>query len=210
MTERGKFVGIEGMGRAGKSTVISGAADHIRSRGFDVIATREPGGVPEAEAIRNLIFRLKSKDILTPDQQIAMFFTARNFWLEKLVRPHLESGKIVMTDRSYPATAAYQGYGEGGNLQLIEAWSEEIVGNLKPDAIILLDISVDVFHQRNRDDGGDPFDSKPTQYHERVIEGYREMARNNWGGLRWYVVNGEQPRKDVLADVNFCLDQIIK
>lgn len=207
--ERGKFIGFEGIGRSGKSTVITPASEYVRSKGFEVVSTREPGGVPEAEEIRNLIFRLKGKEILTPDQQIAMFFTARHFWLERFVRTQLESGTIVLTDRSYPATAAYQGYGEGGDLRLIEAWSNEIVGDLVPNGVILLDVSADTFFQRKRDDGGDPFDSKPREYHERVIDGYREMARNKWGGLDWYVVDGEQSREGVLHDVVYCVDQIL-
>jgi dTMP kinase len=210
MLERGKFIIVEGVGGAGKGTQIPEAERYIQSLGHDVHITREPGGEKSAEEIRDLIFRFRGKELINADQQIIMFYTARDLWMKGVVIPRIQNGIHVLADRSYPSTAAYQGYGEGGNIEYIEKLSREVLGENRPDAIILLDVSAEEAQKRKVDKGGDPFDDEGRDYQERLVKGYREMAVNNWSGVSWYVVNGEQQIEDVTQDICRVLDVILK
>lgn len=205
-----KFVVVEGVGCAGKTTQITEALNYLRDCGHPCIETREPGGVEESEAIRNLIFKLKGKGLINADQQIAMFFTARYFWINKRVIPMLDCGISVISDRSFFSTAAYQGFAEGADLGNIKAIAGEVMGNCMPSAVVLIDVSVEVAMERNRkkDGNNDPFDGQKEGYFAEVIDGYRKMAQVHWAGIPWYVVDGEKPIDDVTKNIKLALDDI--
>jgi dTMP kinase len=207
MYERGKFIVFEGVGGAGKSEQSALAVKYLQNCGKEVISTREPGGSPSAERIRELIFELKTNNLLTPDQQIAMFFTARDFWLREVVLPKLDSGMSIISDRTYTSTGAYQAHGEGGDLNTIERWVDCVVGRHKPDSIILIDVDASVAYGRVNPDG-DPFDKLGLPFQERVVNGYRQMAKTNWSGVPWHVVNGEQTIEEVHNSIKIVLNGI--
>lgn len=212
MTERGKFIVFEGILGAGKTTQARLAKDYLISLGRKANYTREPGGVTSGEVIRQLIFKLRGENIINADHQVALFFAARDFWVREFVAANIEVGFDVVSDRTYPSTAAYQGYAEGADLKRIERMTEVIMGKYKPDGIILLDISVEEGVKRNsnsNNDEDDPFDSLGVQYFEKVATGYREMAKTNWSNVPWYVVNGEKPKDDVARDVQVVLRGIL-
>ncbi len=141
---------------------------------------------------------------------MVLFFAARYLWIEEVVKPALREGKIVLTDRCHTSTAAYQGYAEGGSLEQIEGISKVVMGDTLPDAVILLDVSPEVSMKRRQEDkGGDPFDKEGEDYLKRLVAGYRKMAREGWGNLRWYVVNGEGGIGEVSAGIKEILEKIL-
>lgn len=209
--QRGKFIVYEGVGRVGKTTQIKLAHAYLESLGVSVDFTREPGGIPSAEHIRGLIFNWKAVGAINADHQMAMFMTARSFWIEQLVKPNILAGKNILSDRTYPSTAAFQGYGEGGDMEVIEQLSRLVMGDCMPDGIILLHCPWEVVKQRlENGNDGDPYDEESEAYFQRVINGYMEMAESNWSGVPWYVVDGTKSKEDVAADARKFLDTILK
>ncbi len=209
--ELGKFIVFEGIGGSGKGTQIILAKDLLIKNGFKTVYTREPGGIEPAEEIRKLIFMLKNEKLINAEGQMALFFGARKLWVEGVVKPNVDNGINVLTDRCHTSTGAYQGYAEGGNQKQILAISDIVLGNYKPDAVILLDISKETFiNRRGNDINGDPFDKESPEYFDRLIAGYREMAKTGWGGLNWYVVNGESGVEEVSESVTKVLEEIFE
>lgn len=199
MKERGKFIVFEGVGGCGKGTQIARAYEMLKNNGLQAVSTREPGGVAASEEIRKLIFTLRGEKLIDAGEQMVMFFTARKFWVDGVVAPNLDAGIHVLADRGYTSTGAYQGYGEGGNIRRILAISDVVMKNYKPDAIILLDVSPETSMKRRTETNGDPFDKEGAEYFQRIVAGYREMARGGWGGLNWFMVNGE-PKPEVVSE----------
>jgi len=209
--ERGKFIVFEGVGGSGKTTQIELARKFLQEKGLKVLATREPGGVGTAEEIRKLIFALRDKNLIGPEGQMVLFFAARYFWLNSLVKPALADGINVLTDRAHTSTAAYQGFAEGGDLNQILAVSEVVMEGVKPDAVIFLDISPETsIKRRESETDGDPFDKQGEAYLRRLVAGYRKMAREGWGDLKWYVVNGEGTIEEVKSRVSEVLNRIFE
>lgn len=197
--KRGKFIVFEGVGGCGKGTQVSLAKKLLKKNKIKVITTREPGGINSSEVIRKLIFDLRERKLIGPEGQMVLFFAARKFWVEKVVRPSLEKGINVIADRSYTTTGAYQGYAEGGDQKKILKISEIVMGDTKPDAVLFLDVSVKTSMKRRSDPDGDPFDKESKDYFARIVDGYRKMAKSGWGGLKWYKIDGE-PGADEVAD----------
>lgn len=209
--ERGKFVVFEGPGGCGKGIQIEIAKTLLLNNGFEVVATREPGGVGPSEEIRQLIFELKDKKLIGSEGQMVMFFTARKFWVDGLVAPNINKGINVLGDRAYPSTGAYQGFAEGGDQEKILKMADIIMRGYKPDAVLLLDISSGTSRERRgKDVNGDPFDRETPEYLERVVSGYREMAKTGWGGLNWFVINGEPEPTMVSESIAKILENIFE
>jgi len=211
MVERGKWIDFEGVGGSGKSTQIKFTHSALDAQGIPVVSTREPGGIPEAESIRELVFHLKHEGAVNADHQVAFFFAARHLSIPKAIFTPLRNGINVLSDRSYPSTAAYQGYGEHANLSAIEQIANIVVNESRPNGVILLDISLDTSIKRLNLGGtnGDPYDDEKVEYFERVITGYRQMAEDHWGNLNWYIINGEQPAGLVAKEVQTVVRKIL-
>lgn len=203
-----KFIVFEGVGGCGKGTQVELAKKLLKKNKIKVISTREPGGIESSEVIRQLIFDLRDKKLIGPEGQMVLFYAARKFWIDRVVRTNLKKGINIIADRSYTTTGAYQGYAEGGDQKKILGISEIVMGETKPDAVILLDVSADTSMKRRSDPNGDPFDKENKQYFQKIIDGYRKMAKNRWGGLKWYVVDGESEPKKVSEDVTVILEKI--
>ena len=209
--ERGKFIVIEGIGGSGKGEQIKRAKGLLRRNGFQVISTREPGGIKPSEEIRQLIFTLRDKKLIGPEGQMVLFFAARMLWLNHKVAPKIDKGISILTDRCHTSTGAYQGYAEGGSQEQILAIADVVLGKYKPDAVVFLDISRETsMLRRGKNVYGDPFDKETPEYFERLIAGYREMASTDWGGLRWFVVNGEPAPETVSSSVAKALEEIFE
>jgi len=208
MKKRGKFIVFEGVGGCGKGVQVKFVKKLLKGNRIKVITTREPGGVKSSEVIRQLIFDLRGQKLIGSEGQMVLFYAARKFWVDKVVVPSLRKGINVIADRSYTATGAYQGYGEGGDQKTILKISDVVMGQAKPDAVILLDVSVETSMERRKDINGDPFDKKDKKYFQKIINGYREMAKKRWGGLKWYVVDGEPSVKEVSESATKVLEKI--
>jgi len=208
--KRGKFILFEGVGGCGKGTQVEKARELLTKNGLNVISTREPGGIESSESIRELIFLLKKERLIGSEGQLALFFAARKLWVDNLVKPKLEKGFNVLADRCYTSTGAYQGYAEGGNMNQILGIADVVMKDCKPDAVILLDISHNTSIMRRSDPNGDPFDEEDIGYFKKVIRGYRKMAKDRWGELNWYIIDGEPDPKEVAESVKKVLEKIFE
>ncbi|EKE13146.1 MAG: hypothetical protein ACD_13C00083G0002 [uncultured bacterium] len=208
---QGRFIVFEGVGGSGKGTQIELAKNLLKNNGIEAIYTREPGGIEPAEELRRFIFDLRDKKLIKAEGQMALFFAARKFWMDGLVKPNLDNGISVLTDRCHTSTGAYQGYAEGGDQETILNVSDIVLGNYKPDAVMLLDISRETsLARRGKNINGDPFDKESPEYFDRLIAGYREMASTGWGNLNWYVVNGEEDALKVSESVAGILETVFE
>jgi dTMP kinase len=207
---RGKFIVIEGLGGSGKTTQIDFVSELLTNNGFENIKTREPGGVGAAEETRKLIFELREQKLIGPEGQMVLFFAARNSWMNHLVKPKLDEGISVITDRAHTSTGAYQGYAEGGDMNQILGISKIVMNGYKPDAVILLDICAETSQKRKVDKEGDPFDKESLEYFKRLENGYRQMAKDGWGELKWYVVDAESDISEVSDRIKNVLEDIFQ
>lgn len=174
----GRFVTLEGIEGAGKTTLARALADALRARGVEVVLTREPGGTPLAEQIRHAVLE-RHGEIVSPVAETLLMFAARAVHLDNLVRPALQRGAWVLCDRFTDATRAYQGGGRGHDPALIETLAAAVQGGLQPDRTLLLDLPVSTGLARARARSGqdpDRFESETLQFFERVRAKYRALA----------------------------------
>lgn len=210
MAERGKFFVFEGVGSAGKGTQSQYAYDLLIRNGYDVVLTREPGGTTGGEIIRQLIFKLKRADLITSGEQMVLFFASRKLLITELIEPSIEQGIIVLGDRFFPSTKAYQGCAEGGDIIKIESLIRIALDDYNPDAIFFLDIEATTALSRfSAENANDPFDRTGLDYTRRVVSGYREMARTKWRGINWYTINGELEVNEVSMEVKAALEDVL-
>lgn len=177
---QGRFITLEGIEGAGKSTVAKFAREWLAVRGIKVCLTREPGGTPLAERVRQLVLDRQGEPI-APATETLLMFAARGLHLENLIRPALARGEWVVCDRFTDATRAYQGAGRGVSRQWIEQLAAEVQRGLTPDCTLLLDLPVTTGLERVRLRSGtvptDRFEEEPVKFFERVRDAYLELAR---------------------------------
>jgi dTMP kinase len=177
---RGRFITLEGIEGAGKSTVAQLAGEWLAARGITARVTREPGGTPLAERVRKIVLE-RGPEAVPPRAETLLMFAARSIHVENLIRPALERGEWVICDRFTDATRAYQGYGRGMDLGWIEQLAAAIHGDLQPDCTLLLDLPVAVGLSRARGRSGmaaDRFEAERSEFFERVRQGYLALARH--------------------------------
>jgi dTMP kinase len=175
---RGRFITLEGIEGAGKSTVAQALAAELGRRGIDVVLTREPGGTPLAERVRELVLA-RGTEAVDPVAELLLMMAARSLHLANLIRPALAAGRWVICDRFTDATRAYQGAGRGLDAALIETLAAAVQQGLEPDRTLLLDLPVDAGLARahRRAQGGDRFEDETRRFFERVRAGYLGIAR---------------------------------
>ncbi len=178
---RGKFITFEGGEGCGKSTHIRLLAEHLESQGIEVILTREPGGTPLCEAVRGLLMYDSGGEAPVPAAETLLFCASRAQLVEKVIRPALERGAWVLSDRFSDSTIAYQGYGRGFDLASLKALLDFATGGLKPDVTFLLTASPEVEAERlkSRYAGGqsaDRMEREKAEFHKRVAEGFAALA----------------------------------
>lgn len=176
MAERGRFLTVEGIEGAGKSTQMDVIARFLREQGKAVVLTREPGGTELGEAVRALLLDPDNRDMST-DTELLLVFAARAEHLHKVIRPALDSGQWVLSDRFTDATFAYQGGGRGvaaERIALLEQWAQ---GELRPDLTLLLDLPVELGMSRIAARGpADRFEREEREFFERIRANYLERA----------------------------------
>ena len=205
---RGRFITLEGIEGAGKSTVAQLALHWLAERGITARVTREPGGTPLAERVRKIVLE-RGSEAVSPQAETLLMFAARSIHVENLIRPALARGEWVICDRFTDATRAYQGYGRGMDLTWIEQLAGAVHGDLQPDCTLLLDLPVEVGLSRARGRSGaaaDRFEAEVEEFFERVRQGYLQIARNEPGRVRTVDASGALP--DVTARVTRILESL--
>ncbi len=195
---RGRFITIEGGEGAGKSTQAKRLCDAVRASGLAVGCTREPGGSPGAEEIRQLVVSGEPArwDAMT---EALLHCAARRDHLVKTVRPALGRGAWVVSDRFADSTTAYQGYGLGLGRDVVDQLAEMVVGDCVPDLTVILDVPVDIGLSRARERGGGRYERMDRTFHRRLREGYLDIARREPG--RCVVVDARPDPDDVHAAI---------
>ena len=196
---RGRFITIEGTEGVGKSTNIQWVKDWLVQNNIPFIATREPGGTPLAESLRELLLANRAEAV-DATAELLMVFAARAQHLNTIIRPALDSGTWVLSDRFTDATYAYQGCGRGLSLDTITQLENLVQGSLRPDLTLYLDVDVKVGLERARLRGElDRFEQEETAFFERVRQGYLERVAEN--PHAYAVINAGQDLESVQKDV---------
>ena len=181
------FITLEGTEGCGKTSQVAPLAEYLRLQGWDVLTTREPGGTPIGEQIRDVLHSLDNTE-MHARTEILLFQAARAQHVEQVIRPHLERGGVVMCDRYADSTVAYQGYGREQPLEPLRSLVDYATGGLKPDLTLLLDLDVEV-GLRRRAKGGEwnRLDALEVAFYQRVRQGYFELVRAE--PERWVVID---------------------
>ena len=178
------FITFEGGEGSGKSTQVRLLEAKLKAEGGNPVVTREPGGTPEGEAIRNILVNGKP-DSLSPQSETLLNYAARDLHLRRLIRPALASGQTVICDRFMDSTRAYQAIAGGAPLSLIDLLEAEIVANTIPDRTLIFDLDPELGLARARSRGGaDRFEQKGLAFHQRLRQGFLEIASKNPGRCR--------------------------
>jgi dTMP kinase len=205
--KRGKFITVEGIEGTGKSTNIEFLTALIEAKGFDVLRTREPGGTPMAEKIRQLLLD-HGQEPLPSISELLLFFAARALHLQNSIIPALTAGKWVVCDRFTDASRAYQGSGRGLELDRIERLAEWVQEGLEPDMTILLDAPAEIGMQRAAERGqGDRMDNEELAFYQRVRNGYLTLAEMH--PERFAVVDASRSLGEVQADIASEVDSLL-
>jgi len=174
---KGLFITFEGGEGAGKSTQVRRLADRLKAAGRKVVMSREPGGSPGGEAIRDLLVR-GDTDRWSPMTEALLMNAARRDHIERVIRPALEAGAIVISDRFADSTRAYQGAGGEADPEFIATLERYVVGDTRPDMTIILDLPVETGLRRALSRGGAEarFEAKGPVFHERLRQGFLAIA----------------------------------
>ena len=178
----GYFITLEGMDGCGKSTQARLLAEFLSNAGYEVVSTREPGGTPLAEEIRNVILT-PGDEPLDPMSEILLYTASRAQHVNNLIKPSLAEGKMVICERFVDSSLAYQGYGLGRDLALIREVNRIAIGEFRPDLTFLLDVDMDLSLRRVKHRSNlsnikiDRIESRDIVFQQQVLEGFRELAR---------------------------------
>jgi dTMP kinase len=176
--KQGRFITLEGGEGAGKSTQAQRLAAHLRSRGHDVVLTREPGGTPQGEALRDLLVK-GDTDQWSAASEAMLMSAAREVHVRTVIAPALQSGRWVVCDRFMDSTRAYQGYAGGASLELVAALEGAAVGRWMPDLTLVFDLAPELGLARTKARGKndeDRFERKGVAFHARLREAFAAIA----------------------------------
>lgn len=194
---KAKFITFEGVDGAGKSTGLDWFADALRQRGIDLLVTREPGGTPLGEQLREILLNQP----MHIETEAMLMFTARREHVEKVIRPALQRGTWVISDRFSDASFAYQGGGRGVPLAKLEQLEQWVHGDLQPDLTLLFDIPIEVARQRLSNNVSlDRFEQEKGEFFERVRQAY--LARVAKSPQRITVIHAEKSLQEVQQELS--------
>jgi dTMP kinase len=202
MTERGRFITFEGGEGVGKSTQLTRLAAHLRARGFEVVTTREPGGTPKAEALREVLLSGRIAP-LGPLAEASLFAAARLDHVERLIRPALLRGAYVLCDRFTDSTRAYQGARGGVDAQKLDLLEKAAVGDVRPDLTLILDLASEEGLARaaaRRQTAGlraDRFEAEDDGFHEGLRRAFLEIAE-------------QEPERCCVIDAGLPVDEVAR
>ncbi len=191
---------FEGIDFSGKTTQAEKLVARLQHQGAEVVFLREPGGTAISEAIRRILLDTRHAE-MHPRTELFLYSAARAQMVEQVIRPALKAGKIVICDRYYDSTTAYQGYGRGLDLHMIQTLNEVATNRLKPDLTILIDIPLEIAIKRHRKNGDqkDRLEKEEWAFHHRVRQGYLELAGKEPG--RFLLIDGNRPAQQIHEEI---------
>lgn len=206
-TVTGKFITLEGTEGVGKSTNMAFMQEWLEQAGIDLIVTREPGGTPLGETLREVLLDAKQQSI-SDDSELLLMFAARAQHLQQVIKPALAAGKWVLCDRFTDATYAYQGGGRGIDISRIAQLEQWVQGDLRPDMTIILDLDVDIGLQRaGKRSEPDRFELEQKAFFTRVRETYLQRAKSQ--PQRYEVIDASPLITHVQQSISAVLKQLV-
>ncbi|MDW8122114.1 MAG: dTMP kinase [Armatimonadota bacterium] len=199
---RGFFVSVEGGEGSGKTTVCQHLGEWLKERGYPVIVSSEPGSTAIGESIRQLLLMERERD---PKTEALLFLAARAEHIDRIIRPHLLDGGIVVCDRFTDSTLAYQGFGLGLDIEELERFNDWVTAGLKPDLTILLDIDPELGLKRSQRET--VFEQRDLSFHQRVRAGYLWLAKRE--PERFRIVNASADLEQVLQETKTILEEAL-
>lgn len=204
---RGKFIVLEGLEGAGKSTAHRMILALLKNAGKNVVQTREPGGTPLAEKLRHLI-KHETEETVSDKAELLMLYAARIQLVENVIKPALAEGKWVLGDRHDMSSQAYQGGGRQIDHHLLETLKDTVLGNFEPDLTIYLDIDPAIGLARARGRGElDRIEQQSLDFFYRTRQRYLELTQNNEKAV---IINAEQSIEHVAADIRQAVENFLK
>lgn len=207
---RGIFISFEGIEGTGKSTQSALLAEYLRTKGFSAVNTAEPGGTRISLRIRELLLSPSSTD-MDPLTELLLYNAARVQHIKEIIMPALLRGEVVITDRFSDSTMAYQGYGRGIDLKLVDSLDLVATNRLRPHLTVLLDLDVKTGLRRNRAiKKSDRLELEDVAFHERVRKGFISIAAKEPDRIKLIDCSGdiESVHREVIGVVNAFLDKL--
>ncbi len=201
----GFFISIEGPEGSGKSTLTSGIIKYLESKGYQVVYTREPGGTPTGEMIREVL--LRGSEDMNPMTEAFLFLAARRENVVRNILPALRSGKVVVCDRYTDSTIAYQGYGRGLPIKILRRLNKLATLGVKPDLTLVIDVNPEKGFERINGKDLDRIEREAMEFHTRVREGYVKLAKIS--GRRVKLLDGSKPPKEIQKEaISLIIDRM--
>jgi len=203
---RGIFITFEGSEGCGKTSHIESLANYFKSLGKECVVTREPGGTPLSERVRELLLHAKEGRAMSPKTEILLFAAARAQHVEELIKPAIEAGKVVISDRFYDSTSAYQGVARKLGTDSVEWLNNFAADGATPDLTILLDVpaQLGLARAKSRDaDATDRMGSEKLAFYEAVRGAFLKIAANN--PSRFCVVDSSGTKDETFAAILKCV-----
>jgi dTMP kinase len=186
------FITFEGSEGCGKSTQVKLLADRLRAAGVPFVLTREPGGTAIGESIRELLQFAPQSAAMSPETEVLLFEASRAQLLREIIKPALERGECVIADRFFDSTSVYQGVARKLDHEFVQELNSFAVGDCLPDITFVLDVDLETARARMKGPRRpDRMEQQSDDFYERVIEGYRELAKNE--PKRVMLINGSRP-----------------
>lgn len=198
------FITLEGPDGGGKTLQAARLVEHLSQRGFNALLTREPGGTPISDQIRQILGNLDNT-AMDPRTEFLLFSASRAQHVQQIIGPHLKKGGVVVSDRYFDSSLAYQGFGHQLDLRMLRAVTDFATGGLAPDLTLLLDLPVEEGLQR-RQKGGDwnRLDAYELAFHQRVRQGYIQLAAEE--PERWVTIDAGREAQAVWETVQSTVD----
>ncbi|MDA9093782.1 dTMP kinase [Methylophilaceae bacterium] len=204
MNNLGKFITLEGVDGAGKTTHLEFIKKYLSDLDINFIMTREPGGTLIGEQLREILLN----DDMTSETETLLMFAARNEHIEKVIRPNLKEGNVVISDRFTDATYAYQAGGKGVKEKKIDILKEWVQGRLQPDLTFLFDLSVEVSIERlNKTRELDKFEREEKSFHENIRQKYLLLAKAS--PERFCILNSEESIEEIQNQIKLKLGKVV-
>lgn len=208
MADQGLFITFEGTDGAGKTTQIQRLAADLRQTSYDVCLTREPGGTPISEQIRDMLLNPDHSE-MAATTELLLYAASRAQHVSEVIKPALEAGKVVISSRFADAMVVYQGYGRGLDLERIHRLNRIATDGVTPDVTFVLDLPVEIGLQRvqNSRGGLDRLEREKIEFHRRLREGYQTIAQQEPQRLK--IIDAQVSPKQVYAQIQSIIQPLL-